>query len=305
LGDYTVVGNSFTWDDGLAGDFPLTTQLATIKGSQGMLARYTALGQSLLTIGAAVAGVHTGTETIAQPTLQAGAIPGVYKLTCTAVNGGVGTFSVINPKGVRLADLTQAVAYTDQIGLTVAGGAAVAADTYTITVSTSGAGLQVSNIAEGVNGGGATLTAATIHDAAAIAGEYLITCTAVVDGVGTYSVVGPGGALANATQAVAYTTQIGFTIGGDPPDVGDSFIVTVSPGIIELVVCSNTAVDGSAVLWGLVAEPDGVDTTNGDVLSAVYVTGKFNEAAVTFAAGDSYANHLNDKATIFLVPIHP
>lgn len=304
MGNTTVTGSAFVWDDLLAGDFPLITDRVTIKTGQGVLPRGTALGRALLTCGAAVAGTHTGTETIAQPTLQAGAMAGVYKLLCTAAPGGVGTFAVFNPKGERLADAVQAVAYSDQLGFTIAGGGSAVNDTYTITVSSSANGLAVGNIAEGENGGQATLTTASTL-AAAIAGEYVLTCTAVNEGVGTYSVVGPGGALANATQAVAYSTQLSFTIGGGAPAEGDTFIITVVPATIEYVVCNSANVDGSQTLYAILADDDGADTTAGDVQATIYVAGKFNRGAVSFATGDSYANHLTDKATIFLVAIHP
>jgi hypothetical protein len=299
----TVTGTPFNWDKLIAGDFPTAADRVQLASGQGILARGTALGASRLTIGAAVAGTHAGTETIAQPTLQAGAMAGVYKLICTAVNAGVGTFAVFNPQGERLGDAVQAVAYANQIGFTIAGGAAVAGDTYSITVSDAITGKAVSDIAEGINGGVATLTAASAL-ATAIVGEYVLTCTAVNAGVGTYSVVDPqGNALANATQAVAYNTELSFTIGGGAPEVGDSFVITVSPATLNYVVCNEAAVDGSQTLACILAD-DGVDTTAA-IYAAVYTTGKFNGAAVTFAAGDSYANHIGDKATIMFTAIHP
>lgn len=67
----------------------------------------------------------TGDGTIGTVTLGPDAKVGTYKLTCitTAANGG--TFSVVNPSGDRLADLTVGTAYVStEINLTVADGAA-------------------------------------------------------------------------------------------------------------------------------------------------------------------------------------
>ncbi len=302
MADTVVTGTPFAYDKLLAGDFPKSTALLTVKTGQGALPRGTALGQSYLTAGAAVPGTHTGTETVGAVTVLANARPGVYTLECVAVDTGVGTFAVFNPEGERLADAVQAVAYADQIGFTIAGGGSEEDDTYSVTVTDARLGLQVSDIAAGENGGGATLAAATIQ-AGAIAGRYVIKCTVVDGDTSTFEVDGPAGFVANATQGTPFATQIGFTIAGDAPELGDEFIVTVAQGVVENVVCNKTAADGSAKLYAITAED--CDTTDGDVPCPVYLSGQFNQDAVKFATGDSYVNHLNDKATLFLTPIHP
>jgi len=290
--------DTFNWDNLIAGSFPRSTTRVQLASGQGVLSRGTALGAAKLTIGAAVAGTHAGTETFtAAPTLLAGAKAGVYHLACTTTGGaGVGVFSVIDPKGIRLQDALWGVAYADQIGFTIGTGSATAGDTYTITVTDASTGTAVQQIDQGNNGGVATLTAASTLTGAVV-GNYEIVCTAVAGGVGTYSVTDPdGNALAAATQAVAYSTELSFTIGGGAPIVGDSFIVVVTPAVVSYVVCNQAHVDGSQTLVYILAD-DKVDTTAA-IMAAVYETGKFNGAAVTFGGTDTWANHVNDKATI-------
>lgn len=302
MSNQNVVVDTFNFDNSIAGDFPTSTTRVLLASGQGVLSRLTALGPSKLTIGAAVAGTHAGTETVTAPTLQANAVAGVYSLKCTTAGGaGVGTFSVINPLGVRLADAVHGTAYVDQIGFTIGGGNANAGDTYTVMVTDGTFGTAVSEVAAGNNGGDATLaTASTLSTA--IVGNYLLTCTAVDGGgVGTFSVTDPAGnALAAATQAVAYSTQISFTIGGDAPRVGDTFIVVVVPAEVSYLVVNQAHVDGSQKMQYVLTD-DKVDTTNA-VHACVYETGKFNAQAVTFGGTDTWANHVNDKSTIILNP---
>lgn len=69
-------------------------------------------------------GGNAGDGSLGSWTSDAGAPEGVYTLTCIAEAADAGTFKVVNPLGVRLADLTVAVAYTDQINGTIADGSA-------------------------------------------------------------------------------------------------------------------------------------------------------------------------------------
>jgi len=62
---------------------------------------------------------------------------GTYTLLCTAEVGDAGTFSVQAPDGSFLPDLTVAVAYSNQIALTIADGAEDfdTGDTFTVLVT--------------------------------------------------------------------------------------------------------------------------------------------------------------------------
>jgi len=77
----------------------------------------------MFTAGTAVAGSNTGDGTVSGETASDFAQVGTYTLVCTAEAGDAGTFSVQAPNGVFLPDLTVAVAYSNQIGLTIADGA--------------------------------------------------------------------------------------------------------------------------------------------------------------------------------------
>jgi Bacteriophage lambda head decoration protein D len=86
------------------------------------------------------------------------------------------------------------------------------------------------------------------------------------------------------------------------PKVDDSLIVASGQGVLargtllglvtatgKAKVVSKTANDGSEKVYAVLAE--NIDTTNGDVLAPVYLTGEFNENALTVAAGNTVAEH--------------
>ena len=83
-------------------------------------------------------GTNTGNGVMGTVTLGPAALPGDYVVTCKTkvTNGGV--FSVVDPRGLPLPDLTVAVAYAgDHINCTLADGSTdfEAGDTFTIAVS--------------------------------------------------------------------------------------------------------------------------------------------------------------------------
>jgi hypothetical protein len=85
-------------------------------------------------------GTNTGNGVMGAVTLGPAALPGNYVLTCKTkvTNGGV--FTVLDPRGLPLPDLTVAVAYSgDHISCTLADGSTdfEVGDTFTIAVSVS------------------------------------------------------------------------------------------------------------------------------------------------------------------------
>jgi len=102
------------------------------------------------TAGSAVAGSNTGDGTVSGETANDNAQVGTYTFLCTAEAGNAGTFSVQAPNGVFLPDLTVAVAYSNQIDLTIADGAEDfdTGDTFTVLVK-AGLGKQTSFVTGG------------------------------------------------------------------------------------------------------------------------------------------------------------
>lgn len=89
------------------------------------------------TVTPAAAAGNTGNGALGAWTVDVGAEPGVYRMTCIepAANGGV--FSVEGPNGVQYAPLKVGVAYDGPVNGTIADGAVdfVAGDVVTVTVS--------------------------------------------------------------------------------------------------------------------------------------------------------------------------
>jgi len=81
------------------------------------------LGQVTTASAATADGENTGDGTSSAPTVGTSAINGTYVLTCTAEAANAGTFSVVDPLGNALDDLTVAVAYVSaHINLTISDG---------------------------------------------------------------------------------------------------------------------------------------------------------------------------------------
>ncbi len=83
---------------------------------------------------------NTGNGVMGTVTLGPAALPGNYVLTCKTKQANAGVFTVADPRGLPLPDLTVAVAYTgDHINMTLADGATdfEVGDAFTIGVATS------------------------------------------------------------------------------------------------------------------------------------------------------------------------
>jgi hypothetical protein len=146
------MGTAFIYDRLLAGEFDRTTSRELILTGQGVLARGTALGQISLAAGTAVkTSGNTGTATCGAITLLSGAKLGSYIVTAISVASHVATFAVIDPKGVRLSDAVQGVAYADQVGFTIAvvgaGTDTIVGDSFTLPVVAGSGKLQLLNSA--------------------------------------------------------------------------------------------------------------------------------------------------------------
>lgn len=206
------------------------------------------------------AGTNTGNGTItmnAAP-LAAGAMPGNYSLVCT---GGSFTVGAPAASGTGNGTLTRA---------NPAFSASAHVGTYTVRFveKTTDSGEFVVIRPDGtVDGYGVVGTAYdgqvkfTIADGATDfdqTSQFTLAVTAAVAGNGgVFSVTAPDGtALAAATVGVAYTTQIKFTIADGTADfiVGDSFTVIVAAGDGQYFVADDDALNGTAVVAGILFE---------------------------------------------------
>lgn len=100
----------------------------------------------------------------------------------------------------------------------------------------------------------------------------------------TFSLVNPNGIpLPNGAALGAYANpEINFTTtaGGTAFIAGDGFDITVAAGASTWKKSVATAVDGSQVPAGILAEA--ADASGGDVNGGVYLTGEFNENRVIY-----------------------
>jgi len=157
-----------------AGEFLLSDAHAGLDREDATLAILSAAlpaGQVLgrVLTATAAAATNTGNGTISAVTIGANCQVGVYRLVCSAAATDSGTFQVFDPAGRRLADLTVAVAYAGQIGLTVADGSAdwIVGDDITVTVAAGNydaydaAGTDGTQIAVGILYAPAPASAAT------------------------------------------------------------------------------------------------------------------------------------------------
>jgi hypothetical protein len=133
------MSETHTPDRLIGGDFDIVTKHVTVLSGEGVLGRGTVLGKIITGAGsiAATAG-NTGDGVAGAITVGAKAKVGAYKLTCIAAAANAGRFQVVDPDGIRMADLTIAVAYTNgHFAITIADGANdfVVGDSFTLTVA--------------------------------------------------------------------------------------------------------------------------------------------------------------------------
>jgi hypothetical protein len=129
---------TLTLDNLFAGQFPAHGNSVTIVQGEGALARGAVLGKVTKGAISIAAGTNTGNGTAGTITRLAKAKVGAYTLICKTAATNAGTFHVIDPDGIRLADLTIAVAYNNgHFSITIADGATdfIVGDSFTVTVA--------------------------------------------------------------------------------------------------------------------------------------------------------------------------
>jgi len=117
------------------------------------------------------------------------------------------------------------------------------------------------------------------------------TYTVRMTGATAFNVISPTGVeLQPGVAAGAYADpEIGFTFtaGGTPMVAGDSFTIPVAAGSGSYKLAASAAVDGSQAPCAILA--DAVDASAGDVTGPIYLTGEFNQRALTLGAGITLA----------------
>jgi hypothetical protein len=135
------------------------------------------------------------------------------------------------------------------------------------------------------------------------AGVYKLVIVTAVANAGRFVLYDPDGIqVGDGNVGVAFVSDhLNFTL-ADATDfvVGDTFLITVAAGSGKIVACDKDNIDGSAQAYGILAAD--ADATSGDVPCVVYVSGEFNEAAITFQSGESADTRREEleKLRIFL-----
>lgn len=115
-------------------------------------------------------------------------------------------------------------------------------------------------------------------------GVYTLKITKAVANAGDFTVKDPEGNLVGVGHvAVAFASDhLNFTLADGAADfiVGDTFLITVAAGSGKVRRLDVTAVDGTALPFGILAEA--IDASAGDKVSVVYTTGEFNTRALSF-----------------------
>ncbi len=152
-------------------------------------------------------------------------------------------------------------------------------------------------VTSGENTGDGELSGVALGAEAQI-GSYALVCTAAPSGAGAndavFAVYAPDGSrLEDALQGVAYANgHLEFTVGNATAAdfaVGDSFSIPVAAGSGYARLVDSASVDGSADPVAILAED--VDATEADTPAPVYLTGEFNEDALTFGGSDDADTH--------------
>lgn len=134
-------------------------------------------------------------------------------------------------------------------------------------------------------------------------GAYTLLCVAVATNGGLFDVYAPDGSHVGVAEVgTAFTSnQINFTIadGGTDFVVGDSFTITVAAGSGKYVLIDKTAVDGSAIARGVLAED--AASASADVTTAMITKGEVNSTVLSFTAGTVAADVTDDLRALGIV----
>lgn len=183
---YGLTTESASLNDIVAGDFPIVTAPILLAAGSGTLTRGTVLGRKKGSATIAAAPGNTGDASLAAVSVTTGANaePGTYVLTCTAESSNGGTFSVVSPSGIPLANLTVASAYaTSHIALTLPDGAEDWATGDVVLVTVVDDGEWVAYDADGTHDGRRVARAILATDSVTLDDTDSTAATAFVTGM--------------------------------------------------------------------------------------------------------------------------
>ena len=134
-----LTSEAYAFDNIVAGDYPIVSRSIELITGQNLV-KGTVIGRITMAVGAATKGAgDTGNGVPGAVTAGDAIKLGVYTLLChDASVSGSEIFTVFDPDGVRLEDLTIAVAFSNaHFGITIADGSAdfIVGDSFTITVA--------------------------------------------------------------------------------------------------------------------------------------------------------------------------
>lgn len=164
------------------------------------------------------------------------------------------------------------------------------------------AGAISAPVALGTNTGNGTFAATPAAAAGILEGDYKLLIIEPAANGGAFALFAPDGQLVGrGAIGVAYTGgHLAFTLQDGATDfvAGDGFIITVARGTTHRL-CTAAATDGSHIPRAILATPALAAATAKD--AAIYVSGIFNRASLTFGAGHSAATV---EATLEAANIH-
>ena len=141
-------------------------------------------------------------------------------------------------------------------------------------------------------------------------GDYLATCIEAVTNGGIFEVTDPDGVIVGrltvptSSNATFEGGGITFNIADGSTDfiVGDYFTLPVAAGDLQAVACDHTAVNGSEIPEGVLAEA--VTTDGATQASLVYTDGTYQSAGLTFGGSSAYTDlrdAMRDKGMFIVV----
>jgi predicted enzyme related to lactoylglutathione lyase len=217
----------------------------------------------------------TGNGTMTNVKLGKAGKVGSYVVTCATVVTNGGVFSVVDPDGNALPDLTLTVGagastnyVSDQVEFTVTDGSTDFADGDSFTIVVTAAGTPV------VVGTGNGVMSAISLGQFAKNGTYRVECVTAGTNAGTFQVIDPDGNRIGTPEAITggaggtavfANDHVNFTLTDGSTDfaAGDYFNILVAAGSNKVTAWAPSAVNGSQSVAGVLF--DNVDASLADV----------------------------------------